>query len=400
MARKPMGLPTGVEFAGDSIRIRFTWKHRRCETLAYPQTAKGIKAAADLRAHVISLAKHGAMTDEKYAELFPRSSYVATTESSVVTFGEYAQTWLDSREVVEGTRSNYKGSLNLYWMPALAGFPMSDITPMALRKIIAATDWPSPGVKRAAISRVNALFNTAVQDEVVLRNPATSIKLPPRNRKVVDPFTAEEADALIAWLYANFTRPVVRIYAAYFEFAFYTGMRTGELLALRWDEIDLEARTAHVCRIVVKGKVQERTKTKYARTVMLNSRAMNALALAKGIAQDRDSDRRRVSKSSPYVFQPSGSSPFIKGPTTPAGHFATALQALEVRPRNQYNCRHTYATMCLMSGMNPAFIAGQLGHSVQVLLSTYARWLNSTTDWTELGKLESRIGTKLVQDEK
>lgn len=400
MARKPMGLPTGVEFAGDSIRIRFTWKRRRCETLPYPQTAKGIKAAADLRAHVISLAKHGALNDEKYAELFPNSSYVATTESAVVTFGEYAQTWLDSREVVKGTRDNYKGTLNLYWMPALAGIPMNDITPMALRKIIAATDWTSPGVKRAAISRVNALFNTAVQDEVVARNPATSIKLPARKKKIVDPFTSEEADAIIEWMYANFTRPVTMIYAAYFEFAFYSGMRTGELLGLRWDEIDLAAKTAHVCRIVVRGVVEERTKTKYARTVMLNSRAMNALAKAQEIAQERDSDRRRVRKSSPYVFQPSGSSPFIKGPTTTSGHFAKALEALKIKARNQYNCRHTYATMCLMSGMNPAFIAGQLGHSVQVLLSTYARWLSSTTDWTELGKLESRIGTKLVQDEK
>lgn len=59
-----------------------------------------------------------------------------------------------------------------------------------------------------------------------------------------------------------------------------------------------------------------------------------------------------------------------------------------------------------MSGMNPAFIAQQLGHSVQMLLSTYARWINSSTDWHELDKLETgpgkpaengQIGTKLVQ---
>lgn len=399
MARKPVGLPTGVEFAGDSIRIRFTWKRRRCETLPYPQTAKGIKAAADLRSHVISLAKHGALSDEKYAELFPNSSYVAKTESAVVTFGEYAQTWLDSREVVKGTRENYKGSLNLYWMPALAGIPINDITPMTLRKIIAATEWATPGVKRAAISRVNALFNTAVQDEVVTRNPAASIKLPTRKKKAIDPFTSEEADALIEWMYANFTKPAVRIYAAYFEFAFYSGMRTGELLGLRWDEIDLAARTAHICRIVVRGVVEERTKTKYARKVMLNSRAMNALARAQEAAKGSEGDWCTVRKSSPYVFPPAGSSPYIKGPTTPAGHFAKALKALKIKARNQYNCRHTYATMCLMSGMNPAFIAGQLGHSVQVLLSTYARWLSSSTDWTEIGKLESKIGIKTVQDE-
>jgi len=50
-----------------------------------------------------------------------------------------------------------------------------------------------------------------------------------------------------------------------------------------------------------------------------------------------------------------------------------------------------------MAGMNPAFIAGQLGHSVQMLLTTYAKWLSSTTDWSKVGKLEqAMIGTSLT----
>lgn len=73
---------------------------------------------------------------------------------------------------------------------------------------------------------------------------------------------------------------------------------------------------------------------------------------------------------------------------------------LGIRARRQYNCRHTYATMCLMSGMNPAIIATQLGHSVQMLLSTCTRWINASTDWGELGKLEKSLGgTQLVQTE-
>jgi integrase len=48
--------------------------------------------------------------------------------------------------------------------------------------------------------------------------------------------------------------------------------------------------------------------------------------------------------------------------------------------------------------MNPAFIAAQLGHSVQVLLSTYAKWISSPSDWAELEKLNlTENGTKSVQ---
>lgn len=396
MAGRTMGLPTGVEYIGKSIRIRFTWNgERRSETLAYPQTAKGVKAASDLRAQVISLAKHGVLDDKRYAELFPNSSYIGFTAE--VTFGTYAQTWLNSLEIVPGTRLNYLGTMNKYWMPHLATKPMTAITPMILRQIINGTEWGSQTIKRASISRINALFKSAIHDEVIERNPAASIQLPLRVKKIVEPFSSSEAEAIIAWMRSNF-RESAQIYTAYFEFAFYSGMRTGEMMALRWDEVDMAKRTAHVCRIVVGGKVEERTKTKYTRVVMLNSRALSALADARMIADARAVQRRRKVVASPYVFHPSGKSEHMLGSSTPGAHFAHALKGLGIKPRSQYNCRHTYATMCLMAGMNPAFIAGQLGHSLQVLLSTYARWLNSPNDWTELGKLEMQlIGTKTVQ---
>ncbi|ATB63311.1 site-specific integrase [Pseudomonas mosselii] len=397
MAGRKLGLPTGVELIGKSIRIRFTWNgERRSETLAYPQTAKGIKAAADLRTQVVSLAKHGVLDEKRYAELFPASSY--TAPANELMFGEYAQSWLNSLEVVHDTRVNYKGLMNNYWMPHLATLPIKAVTPMVLREVVAKTEWKSSTVKRAAIARVKAMFRAAVYDEVVDRNPAASIQLPQKNKKQVDPFTVEEAEELISWMYKNFSR-CNQVFAAFYEFAFYTGMRTGEIMALRWDEIDFEKKTAHVCRIVVENQVVERTKTKYTRTIMLNSRALAALERAKHIADSRKRNGRRVSAESPFVFQPAGRSPHMKGPSTPGGHFNEAIEATSIRARPQYNCRHTYATMCLMSGMNPAFIAGQLGHSVQVLLTTYAKWLNSANDWSELAKLEAAvIGTELVQD--
>jgi len=52
-----------------------------------------------------------------------------------------------------------------------------------------------------------------------------------------------------------------------------------------------------------------------------------------------------------------------------------------------------------MSGLNPAFISQQLGHRAQKLLSTYARWINSSSDWSELesSDLVSHIGIGLNQ---
>lgn len=390
MGRKSVVLPEGVEVVGNSVRIRFTWKHRRCETLAVAPTAAGISQAASVRTQVKQLIKLGVMTDDKYAELFPTSSYALSRLTP--TFGEFAQIWLNSREIVDSTRDNYKSTLNLYWMRHFATRRIDEISSADVRKVVAETPWSSTGVRRNACDKLSAVFKAAVQDAVIVRNPVASIQRPRVAKKVVDPFTRAEAEQIIAHLYEKLSG-LTRIYACYFEFAFFTGMRPGELMGLRWEEVDFNAKSAHVCRVVVDGVIHDRVKTKKNRHVLLNDRALHALREAKALTMAR----------SGFVFAPSrmdGETDWIHTDTTPRKYFNLALRALGIRIRRQYDARHTYATMCLMAGMNPAFIANQLGHSVQMLLSTYARWLNSTSDWAELQKLENRpIGTELVQAE-
>lgn len=390
MARKPMDMPTGVEIFRTSLRIRFTWNGRRCsETLPYPVTPKGIAAASVLRDQVVGLSKLGLLDDAKYAELFPGS---VVPVGGIGCFGEFAQLWLNSREITEGTRLNYKSTLNRYWMPPLALIRMDLITTTLLRRIIAGTKWASAGVKRNALVKISTILKAAVADGVIERNPAESLELPKRSRKEIDPFTLDEANRIIERLYQHEHWPST-IYAAFYEFVFFTGMRLSEALALRWDAVDLTKRVAHVCRTVALGVIEERTKTGCDRFVLLNERALHALAFAKAYAERRKSGAGRVTET-PYVFPPSKNNEYVKQTSDLHHQWRPVLKALGVRYRPPYNCRHTYATICLMSGMNPAFISQQLGHSVQMLLSTYARWINSSSDWSELEKLN--IGIKSV----
>ncbi|MNZ19120.1 putative prophage phiRv2 integrase [compost metagenome] len=393
MARKPLDWPAGVEPVGEKIRIRFTWKGatppRRCETLAYPQTPQGIVAAFNLRAQVTQLITLGLMTDDKYAELFPSSSYSLALKTP--TFGEYAQVWLDSREIVESTRDNYLSVLNIYWMPSLALQRIDQITSADIRKLVSETPWSSPGVRRNAVDKLSSVFKTAIVDGLIARNPCASIARPRLKKREIDPFDREEAELIINKLYETLTG-MQAIYACYFEFAFFTGMRPCELAALKWGDIDMRKKTAAVRRVRAKGEIHERVKTKNERTVLLNQHALHALNVAEPLTKMRGE----------FIFVPSeGKSPFIASDSTTKEYLLKALARLKIRRRRQYDTRHTYATMCIMAGMNPAFIANQLGHSVQMLLSTYAKWLNSTSDWTELGKLENeRIGTELVQQKR
>ncbi|QLG93312.1 tyrosine-type recombinase/integrase [Pseudomonas yamanorum] len=390
MARKPVGLPAGMDVHHGSIRIRFTLNgRRRSETLPYSPTQKGIKSASQVSDQVNGLIKLGLLDDDKYAELFPDSTNIV---GGKINFGEYAQLWLDSREVVAGTKGNYMGALNLYWMPALALVRIDLITTTLLRRTMAAIKWTSPGVKRNAISKLSTILNSAMSEELIPKNPAAILELPKRSKKEIDPFSLDEANEIIAKMYQHEHWPST-IYAAFFEFVFFTGMRLSEALAMRWDSVDVEKRTAHVCRGIALGKVVERTKTGSDRFVLLNARALHALEFAREYAERRKKGKGKVLET-PFIFPPSKNAEYVKQTSDLHKQWIPVLKALNIRRRPPYNCRHTYATICIMSGMNPAFISQQLGHSVQMLLSTYARWINSSSDWSELEKLQ--IGPKLV----
>lgn len=329
MARKPMGLPAGVEFIGKSIRIRFTWNKKRCcETLPFPQTTKGIAAAEGLRSQVKQLDRLGALTTEKYIELFPTTRSGAVSQMPI--FFDYAQEWLNSLQIVESTRKNYRSTMQNYWVPHLAHLPIDAISPVLMRKIVNGIEWTSPVRRKNAVRLVTSLFNQAVSDELIQRNPARSIPATRVVKRELDPFSRAEADAVIAKLY-EVTSGLQAIYACFFEFSFYTGMRPGEAMALRWSEIDTRNRTARVCRIRMNGKIQERTKTKISREVLLNDRALQAL----------DKARQLTAARSDYIFAPQGSGDrselHVRSETGPKRYWLLALRKLGMRHRRVYD---------------------------------------------------------------
>ncbi|KAB0549760.1 tyrosine-type recombinase/integrase [Pseudomonas argentinensis] len=393
MARKPVALPAGIEIRGDAIRIRFSWNRKRCsETLSYPATQAGINAASRLRDQVIQLIKLGLMTEQKYAELFPNSPNAIASVSR--GFGQYAQVWLDSRTLAEGSRDNYKSALNVWWMPYLATTPLANLTPALMRELLVQMPWTSNAVKANAMTKISTILDGAVADRLIAVNPMLELEKPGRETKKIDPFSQAEADKIIAAFYAADHWPS-RIYGAFFEFAYYTGMRLGEIAALRWEEVDMQKRVALVCRVVAKKKIVERTKTKKDRYVLLNDRAIHALEYAKAYIERRLRGDGRL-EAFPYCFPPSKGQVYVHQTSDLHHQWRPTLKALGIRYRPPYNARHTYATMCLMAGMAPAFIAKQLGNSVQILLSRYARWIDGEGDWAEMSKL--KLAPNLPQD--
>ena len=126
------------------------------------------------------------------------------------------------------------------------------------------------------------------------------------------------------------------------------------------------------------------------RTVQLNSRALNALKKQKAwtfLAQPQDDDEPW------HVFNDPGTGkPWAYEQNARKRYWKPTLTVLGIRYRRPYNTRHTYATVGLMAGANPAYMANQLGHSLDMFFKVYASWINSKQDLSELEKIEGKLG--------
>ena len=112
---------------------------------------------------------------------------------------------LNSRHIVKGTRDNYVSTLNLYWMPYLGLRRIDMITPTMLRGVISQIQWTSAGVKRNAIIKLASISKAAVLDGLITKNPTASLDKPTAVKKVVEPYTRAEAEAIIFMLRAKST---------------------------------------------------------------------------------------------------------------------------------------------------------------------------------------------------
>ena len=185
------------------------------------------------------------------------------------------------------------------------------------------------------------------------------------------------------------------------EFRFFTGLRTSEMVGLQWSSIDWVKHRMLVREAVVRG-LRKQTKTNQVRIVSLNSRAFAALERQRSALTQKDVPtpsgrdglalRPRTSTYDGSVFlYPRYGAPWIDERAFRRSFWIPALKEQGIRYRPPNNARHTYAAMLLMAGATPAYAAKQMGHSVELFLSVYSKWIDDGHGDLEQAKLECFI---------
>ncbi|EDW8118160.1 DUF3596 domain-containing protein [Salmonella enterica subsp. enterica serovar Sundsvall] len=366
-------LPRGVTIRkhsnGETINITFTFKGVKCrEPLSNLEVNnKNIKYAERTLGEIHNKIERGIFN---YAEYFPRSARLKLfgNAASGKTIKMYLDEYIsicETRSLSPSTVGGYKKCSNA--LASLHILPASELTPAALKQWIQSQKTTLKTI-RNQLSFLRSSLDEAVTDGVLQINPVSQVtasryqskKSDAESSYIVDPFSPAEITALLA-------STMFEQCANLFIFAFETGLRSSELCALRWRDIDFIGKTAHVQNATVSG-VTKGTKTKAGtRKVELTEEAMLALQRQKHFTFMKDET----------VFEdPKTNKAWASADAIRKKAWVPALRKAGIRYRNPYQTRHTFATRLISCGVNLFWLAGQMGHKgPEMLFRHYGRYL-------------------------
>ncbi len=366
-------LPRGVTVRNNktkqTIVITFTYKGVLCREPLSRLTVdnKNIKYAERLLAEIQNNIERSTFN---YAKYFPESKKLPLfgVNNKIKTIIDYLDEYLvicETRNLSPSTIGGYKKCKSA--LSDLHKLQVTSLTPAIVKNWIQKQSTSLKTI-RNQLSFLRSAIDEAITDGAISVNPVSLVSASRYQSKggttessyIVDPLSPKEVSALL--LVAKYEQ-----WKNLFRFAINTGLRSSELCALKWSDIDFIERTAHVQSASVVGVIKE-TKTKAGtRKVELNDEAMKALNEQKQFTFMKDG----VIFEYPKTNQAWASADAIRKKA-----WVPTLKKAGIRYRNPYQTRHTFATRNISQGVNLFWLAGQMGHKgPEMLFRHYGSYL-------------------------
>ncbi len=314
-----------------------------------------------------------------FAEAQNTGSWTDDRNQSVSVF---LTDWLD-RKVANGlrptTERSYRWHITGYINPVIGTLRLRDVRPPHVEEVLrraalpkATGKTPGPATVRRIHATMRSAFASAKRSRYIAYNPAVDVELPRVTRPHVQPWEAHELGAFLDHCAADRLGPL-------YEVAAFTGLRRGELLGLRWDDIDVER-----CRLTVRRQIVQlghathigpvKTASGQDRVVDLDEATMGAL-LSHRLRQEQQREEWGAAwVDSPHVFTKEDGSPLH--PETVTKRFRELADAAGLRPVRLHDLRHGQASLMLAAGVPLAVVSKRLGHSSLAITSdTYSHLL-------------------------
>ncbi|MDE1464828.1 tyrosine-type recombinase/integrase [Spartinivicinus poritis] len=335
----------------EKLKSDVTYTNRKKETILY-----------EIERNLFSYSKH--FPNSQKCKLFGEF-YNAKT-----TIGELLQDYINKVEQLKekSTARNYIKSIRGQLIPEFGSIPARELQPKHIR------DWvykKSLTCKRKTIANhlipLKHVLRDAMIDGLIQTNPLDLIDLDQmitkqskRSDYICDPFSLVEIEAILGVMEGQVKN--------YFTTAFFTGMRTSELIGLTWDKVNFKKKYITVDAAYVDGEMKEtKTGQKGIRRILMLAPVEHALLDQKKYTSDYQE----------FVFHhPNRPEKWLNDKQVREWAWRPALDKARVRYRNPYQTRHSFACLMIAQNENLFWIAQQMGHTgVEMINRHYGKYI-------------------------
>jgi integrase len=305
-------------------------------------------------------------------------------DRNAITVGEYLDEWIDGHSMMLN-----RATIARYIKPNIGGLRLQAVQPAQIsrlyRQLLTSGGRNGSPLSARTVGYVHTVLRKAFEDAVnveqlITSNPVARAKRP--RAVLVEPGKVWTPEQLRAFLRSAENH---RLFA-FFRLAAYSGARRGELLNLRWPNVDFDASEIHItgsANFVNGQRIEGTTKSGRSRVVSLDAETMKIL---KAHRERQEADRAKAGagwKGGQYVFMTGWGEPVH--PDT-----VSSLMAKLIKDHNKANekaplpyarlhdLRHIHATLLLIAGVPVHLVAARLGHSdPAITLRVYAHVINA-----------------------
>jgi integrase len=302
--------------------------------------------------------------DERMNEV---NSGIYSPDAKNRTFRDFTRNWFKGKvKIKPATLISYGGIIENHLIPYFGDAKLANITRANIRDFVKAKEdeqRPSPKTIHNILLLLHQILADAQVEGILIRNPFLKIERPRIEKEEMDflkteeiPVLLEKCDALnYPWIYT----------------AIFTGMRRGELLSLKWEDIDWHSGKIHVRRNLYRGNFQTPKSKRSKRAIDMGPRLAQVLKTHRA-----KQNEIRLKAGSEWVdndlifCQKNGT------PLDPYNQnhraFKPILKKAGIRQIRIHDLRHTFASILIAAGHNPKYIQNQMGHaSISITMDLY-----------------------------